>query len=414
MHTALFIFYSLVCGFAICRLAFIRNSGIRPAVLLALFAAHVLAGLAHNFIAYRYFPGHGDIWDYFWKSFQYRHRLLSDLDAFLADNSTWTYVSHNGLIYVQMILNLFSFDHMDIDTLLFAFPVFLGNIALFRTFRERFPDDPLTGLSVFLLPSLLFWTACVYREGILYMLLGFLLLGLHRILTKGVDSGRSIRCAVCFLLIVYFRSGFAFTLLPAIFAWCWLERPKARTFLAWIAALAGAAIGLTVFFVNIPRALASWQNEFYELQGHSRLVLPALDGSWSSLFHTLPAAAFNGFLEPLPGTGGQPIYLAFSIELLTIWVIVLLSVLQIIRSRATASRSRSAILPQAPPFAIFCILFSLTGMFLIGLFVPFAGTIVRYRSIYLLFLLAPFLHSLGTMRALRSVNLWLSRHMLYK
>jgi len=36
--------------------------------------------------------------------------------------------------------------------------------------------------------------------------------------------------------------------------------------------------------------------------------------------------------------------------------------------------------------------------------IPFAGAIVRYRSIYLLFLLAPFLHSLRTLPFLQRLN----------
>jgi len=398
---------------------FIRNSGIRPLVLLGLFALHVLTGLAHNIIAWRYFPGHGDIWDYFWKSFMYRHRLVSDFNAFLADNSTWTYVSHNGLIYIQMILNVFSFDYLDIDTLLFAFPVFLGNIALFRTFRHRFPDDPLTAFTVFLLPSVLFWTSCVYREGILYMLLGFLLLGLHRMQSGGFRTRRLLRCAICFLLIAYFRIGFALTLLPAIFIWCWLEKPKTHPLLVKIAGATAVAVALAFLALDIPQALAGWQKEFYDLQGHSRLALPALEGSWASLFRTLPAAALNGFFEPLPGAGGQPIYLAFSIELLITWIIVFLALVQTIRRHP--SDTRSPAIPSGPhspasplPFSIFCLVFSFTGMLLVGLFVPFAGTIVRYRSIYLPFLLAPCLHALATTRPIRSLNHWLSHYAFYK
>src|SRR5580692_287377 len=122
MHLLLFIGYSLLCGYGIWKIPFFRKSGIRPKWLLLLFAGHVLAGCVHNVIAYRYFPEHGDIWNYFRLSFLYRHRLLSEFPLFLADNSTWTYITHNGIIYIQMLLDCFSFDNMYINTLLFAFP----------------------------------------------------------------------------------------------------------------------------------------------------------------------------------------------------------------------------------------------------------------------------------------------------
>ena len=287
MHTLLFILYSLLCGVAIVKMPFIRNSGIRPTLLLLLFALHVATGIAHNFIAYRYYPEHGDIWDYFWKSFMYRHRLVSDFATFVADNASWTHLSHNGLIYIQMILNLFSFDHLDVNTLLFSFPVFLGNIALFRVFRHRFPNDPLTAFTVFLLPSVLFWTSCIHREGILYMLLGFLLLDLHRMMTSSYHTGRLMRSVFCFLLIFYFRSGFALAFLPAAFVWWYLEKKQLRPTIGkdrptHCQPRHPPDPGLSRF--SPPGTLAAWQNEFYSLiwpfqaasSGHGRLVARAL------------------------------------------------------------------------------------------------------------------------------------------
>ncbi len=421
MHILLLVFYGLLCSYGIVKMRFIRDTGIRPVWLLLFFFLHVGAGWLHNAIAYRYFPGHGDIWDYFWKSFLYRHRLLSDFDAFRADNSTWTYFSHNGVIFIQMLLDLLSFDHMDVNTLLFAFPVFLGSVALFRTFRSRFPDDLLTALSIFLLPSVLFWTSCIFREGVLYMLLGFLLLGLHRLLTRPSPSpartspglpGTILSCLLCFILIAYFRIAIAFTLLVPILAWWMLEKPAARRRLLLLsAAVAGLSL-LCLFLLpgfSLPQEIARRQQEFYLLQGHSRLWLPAISGSWQSLLKALPAAALNGLFQPLPGAGGQPIYLAFSLELSFIWLIALLALIRYGTNSATSTP-----VPARLPFNTFCLLFTAIGLLSIGLIVPFAGTIVRYRSIFLPFLLAPFLHSLRSLRPLQNLNTWLAQNMLNK
>src|SRR6202012_3677628 len=182
MHILLFIFYSLLCGYGIWKIPFFRKSGIPPALLLLFFGLHVLTGCLHNWIAYRFYPGHGDIWFFFQYSFLARHRLTSDFAHFLADNSLWTYFSHNALAFIQMFLNVASFDNLYINTLLFSFPVLLGNTTLYRLFRQRFPADPLTAATIFLLPSTLFWTSCIHREGALYMLLGFLLYWMGRLL----------------------------------------------------------------------------------------------------------------------------------------------------------------------------------------------------------------------------------------
>jgi hypothetical protein len=447
MHILLFIFYSLLCGYGIGKIPFVRKSAIRPALLLGLFALHVLTGCLHNVIAWRYYPKHGDIWRLFALSLSDRHLLAThQFSQLLADNSGWTYISHSAVTFLLMVLNFFSFDNLYIDTLLFAFPVFLGNIALYRMFRRRFPADPLTAVTVFLLPSTLFWTSCIHREGVLYMFLGFLFYLLDRIFTptgRGNPRRRYLYACCCFLLIIYFRTFVAALLVPAILAWWLTQRPLSRR---QALLLAGACAGILVILLSVP-PLSAWavnqlshlQSEFQTLEGHSRLYLPTMDASWNSVWRVFPAALLNGLFEPLPGSGGQRIYLAFSVELLLIWGIVLTaatlrlagsSPLRLfsrtsrVRNPSSARQSipvlpdhragpssigRSRVLSlsdgaSAIAFSRCCLLFSLSGMLLIGAIVPFAGAIVRYRSLYLPFLLAPFLHSLTYWPPLRRLN----------
>jgi hypothetical protein len=408
MITILFVFYSLLCGYGILKIPFIRKSAIPPVLLLGLFALHVLTGCLHNVIAWRYYPEHGDIWRLFAFSLSDRHLLAThQFGQLLSDNSRWTYFAHNGIEFVLFILNFFSFDNLYIDTLLFTFPVFLGNIALYRVFRRRFPADPLTAVTVFILPSTLFWTSCIHREGVLYMSLGFLF--------YFIDRRRPLHTFFFFLLIVYFRAVVAALLVPALLVWRLTERPlpRRKTLL-----LAGACIGIGVILLSVPR-LSAWpvnllshqQSEFRDLEGHSRLYLPELDGSWNSLLRVLPAAALNGLFEPLPGSGGQRIYLAFSVELILIWTVVFAA---IILHSTHPLKPRLSAPPPVPvlAFSRCCLVFSLLGMLLVGAIVPFAGAIVRYRSLYLPFLLAPFLHSLINWPPLRRLNqrlaAWLS------
>ena len=218
-YSLLFVFYSFLCGYGILKIPFIRKSGIHPRVLLLFFALHVLTGCLHNIIAWRFYPGHGDIWNDFQLSFMERDRLTSNFSQFLSDNSAWTLFSHNAIIFVQIILNLFSFDNLYINTLLFSFPVFLGSVALYRLFRRRFPADPLTAATIFLLPSTLFWTSCIHRDGALYALLGGMLYLIDR---RGKNT---FYAGIFFLLITYFRSAVAFTLVPALLGWWLLEAP---------------------------------------------------------------------------------------------------------------------------------------------------------------------------------------------
>ena len=413
MHILLLIVYGAFAGFGIWKIPFLRNSGIRPGWLWLLFALHVLTGWVHNWIAYRYFPEHGDIWNYFSLSFLYRHRLLSEFNLFLSDNSTWTYITHNGIVFIQMFLDLLSLDDMNINTLLFSFPVFMGNVALFRVFRRRFPADTLAATTVFWLPSVLFWTACIYREGMLYMLLGFLFYYLDRLFTK--PGRRSLWNAIAlFLLVAYFRIAVAIVLIPALLVWQGIERPLPRAMRRTLGAAIVLLIALTLSIPGLRdpllRSVTTEQASFQTLAGHSRLSLPTLDGTLAGVWRTFPSAIRNGFFEPLPGSGGQPLYLAFSIELIFVWVIVILAAIRSLLTHPAKSDLHRQIqisvntTPSDPTFPAACLLFALAGMLTIGFIVPFAGTLVRYRSIYLPFLLAPALHTLRHLPVIQLIN----------
>jgi hypothetical protein len=417
MPVLLFIFYCGLCGFGILKIPFFRKSGIRPAFLLALFGCHVLAGCLHNWIAWHFYPEHGDIWFYFQFSFLERSRLFHDTHLFLYYNSSWDAISHNAITFIQIILDWFSFDNMWINTLLFSFPVFLGNTALYRVFSRQFPGSPLSALTAYLLPSTLFWTACIHREAVLFALLGLLFYWLDKPLNHQLSpsvkqppvdhqrpgTGRAsfVYAAGTFLTIVFFRFAVALILLPALLAWLLALRPPSRR-QSWI--IAGTGTTLLLLFLAVPQlparlldSITAQQHSFMVLKGNSILYLPTLDGTWTSLLQAIPAALRNGLFEPLPGSGGQHIYQLFSLELLCIWTIA-----------AAALIKRLA----PSPFSLCCMILALAGMFQIGLIIPFAGAIIRYRSIYLPFLAAPCLYSLRNWQPFQTLNAWLSRFSL--
>ena len=412
MQALLLILYLILCSIAVLKTRFIQKSMIRGSALLLLFGLHVAVGCLHNIIAWYYYPEHGDIWWYFQFSPIERYRLFHDFGLFWKFNSDWNIFSHNTITFIHILLSPLSGNNLYINTLLFSFPVFLGNIALFRVFRHRFPDDPLAAIPIFLLPSVLFWTSCIHREAILYMLLGFLLFNLHRLLTRGFSWKRIVYTAICYLFIIWTRSAVAVLLLPAVYCWLLAEKRGLRKSMLLFGIVAAIAVILSPVLSHLPAAIANHQHDFLALEGHSRLSLPALDSSWKSLIRILPTAIRNGFLEPLPGSGGRLIYTLFSLELLLIWGIVIAALIHSFAARR--NRGRLTKDPVLTPFGVFCLFFACTGMLLIGIMIPFAGTIVRYRSIYLPFLLCPFLHSLRTLPLFQTVNHRLSRYLSHR
>jgi hypothetical protein len=392
MHILLFIIYAVVLGWIIIRRPLLRD--IRPGVLLAFFALRVTAGCLHTWVAWQYFPGHGDIWLFFNNSFNTRHLLFTDLHAFWADNSGLAYLAHNLIEWMHVLFNFLSLDNLYINTLFFIFLTLGGHIALFRVFYERFGNNALCAACMLLLPSILFWTSCVHTEGIIYAMLGWLLYTLHRSFTDRWTTSRIGRGILLTALIIFFRPAIAVGLLPALGIWIAVEnKVRLRTILLMMAALIALIICLSFLsHYSLPRALSARQQEFRSMTGNSRIALPSLEPAWSSLLKVLPAALYNGFFQPLPGTGGQKIYLAFSIELMAIWVIVILAALRSFPWRWPAGLS------------ILCLILALAGMLLIGYIIPFAGAIVRYRSIYLPFLLATGVAAFRTLPAVQKLD----------
>jgi hypothetical protein len=417
MHALLFIFYSLIGCYALTRIPFFRNSGIRPRVLLFYFGLRVATGCLHNWIAYRYYPKHGDVWRFFNNSLVQRRELFTDFHAFWADNSTLAYLSHNVIEWMHMLLNFLSLDNLYINTLLFSFLSLGGIIALFRFFTSRLEDDPLSACCILVLPSTLFWTSCIHTEGLVYSILGFLFYYLDRLLTRGPSRRPILLCLFLFVLAVFFRPAILISLLPAILFWILAEK-KHHNYMIMIAVI--SAVVITLFSPAILHSLSTRQAEFQLLVGNSRIYLPVLEPSWTSFARVLPTAALNGLFQPLPGSGGQRIYAVFSVELILIWLIIGYALLRLVLRKKPAPDKSVPIhadsihprLLHLDAFAISCLIFSLLGMLLIGYIIPFVGSIIRYRSIYLPFLLAPFLHTLRSQRIASILNNWLKKHIV--
>ncbi len=394
MHVTLFIVYFLLLCLAITRMHFF-NTSIRTHWLVIFFALHVAAGCIHNWIAFTFYPNHGDIWFFFNESVamkkellihpqQFWHTLVANEDGFNITDTTKPLlnVQYQVLQYMQVVLNFFSCDNLYINTLIFAFPVFAGSVALFKFFYH-YTDNVLAALCTLLLPSVLFWTATVYKDGLFYMAMGFCCYSFLQALKHLRYHWAAM--LVCTAIMIAARANALLTLLPALF-YLWLAEktnwPRRWLLLTVTATvLVFSAIANTLVQDGLLAAVTERQKDFLLLEGGSRMYLPTLAPNAVSFLNILPVAIVNGWWQPLPGTGGKIIYTAFSAELLCIWTIVLLGCYKLFGNKNI----------RVNRFAVFCLLFALPGMIIIGYVVPFAGAIIRYRSIYLPFLLAPFL-----------------------
>jgi hypothetical protein len=131
--------------------------------------------------------------------------------------------------------------------------------------------------------------------------------------------------------------------------------------------------------LNFPQKVLYRQTDFQLLKGNSRLDQRGLQPGFGSFVRNLPEALDHSLLRPYLWQSKGIFELAASLE-----VILLLSVFILM-----------LVFPSASPvfknkLSLFLLFFIFNMLLLIGYTVPFTGSIVRYRSIYLMLLLVIF------------------------
>jgi hypothetical protein len=412
MHWLLFVLYTIVIVFLQNKIPLFKNSGIKWQWLIVFFGLRVSTGCFHNWVAWHYFPNHGDVWQSFTESIVMKNMLLQEPARFFNDciplqngfnplnSSSFLYLfSYRFIQYLHTFLNFFSATNLYINTLLFSFFSFSGSLVLYKVFQKKITrNHTLISISVLLLPSTLFWTSCVFKEGLLYSFLGILLYQLEAIRQQW-SIKRGILVILCVAAIAIFRNNILLPLVPFLIIWQvgeYTKRKKIHIVLITLLGMVGlfTLLAFVNHKTNLLAILTQRQLEFLVLEGNSRIFLPALDGTFPSFLQALPVAIFNGFFQPIPGSGGHLLYTGFALELYVCWMVVIVGVWKWFVQKK----------PAWNDFERGGLVFACIGLFFIGLIVPFSGAIVRYRSIFLPFLLAPFLNFLNEMKWLRKLN----------
>ena len=446
MAIALFILYLITLSFAAAHSGFLRSARLSPVFLAALFLIYSAAGCLHLWIAYHFYPEHGDIWRLFHVSVEMKQELIAHPRLFFQDflpedfsadltgkYSRWSYLQYDIMTGIHVLFNFLSADNLYINILLFCFITLYGHTALYRMLSSVYPGHYLLCLlAAFLIPSLVFWTSVVHKEGMLFAALCILAYSLWKLLDKknaaigrapGAPSktallqaapgnnlsgslprikynSRYILAAVlCIAVIFLLRKFLLISLLPSLAVWIIAEKTSYRK--RWIAAGVAIASILAYWLLgqlhpsfDILYQMSDRQWLFQQLEGGSRMTLPLLENRWRSLLSVFPYALVNGLFMPFPGTGGQAIYSLFGLELLLIWAFIAYALYY----GASEKNWRWT------GFEIYCLFFALSAAILTGYIIPFAGAIIRYRSIFYSFLLIPFLSLLQYHPAIASLN----------
>ena len=406
LNYLLFAVYFVVLCWLLLRIPFARNAGIDPAILLGLFCIKVLAGIAIGWIAIHIYGPGNDYWDnndYAREEYQllltqpgkyFTNLFTSDYEGgygglFNSFNSYWNDLRSNIIVKLISLFNIFSRGDYYINSLFFNFLVFFSHIILYRLFIKLFPKQQwavITG--AFLLPSTLYFSSGMHKDGVVLVLLAMLVYSVYQSLAKTKFNARRIGIiSVCMLLLFFIRSFVFLALVPALFAWILVAKtrwPAVRTFAAvyLLAGLLFFNVDAVVSEIKPMGIIIKKQTEYLELTGAATSIqLTPLQPTFASFVRNAPEALGHSLLRPYIWEAPVLSLLPLCLELLLYHLLLILFIFY--RKKEIAGGSRA--------FICFAVFFTLSVFLMIGYIVPNLGSLVRYRSLYLPLLITPLL-----------------------
>lgn len=300
--------------------------------------------------------------------------------------------SNKLLIRISSLFNYLSYYSIYINTLFFNFACFVGLVALLKALRRFFMGDVRwLSITLFLLPSMVFWTSGLLKDQLLLTFIGFYLCVL---LLEKKAWQHWFLALLLFYAVFSVKSSVAAPLLVAsIFLPTYHVSLKKRAVAFGVLSLLGIAAAFTTGFADkLCAMLLGKRNEFVFLsltENASSNIDSTIYGlTCGNLLGLIPSALVNTILRPFVWQSGSAFHLAFAIENMLFLAIVVLVLVLAVRSKG--NRSEAAI-----SLAVFCLLFALFNYLIIGLTVPVMGAIVHYRVIAAPFLLLGILFLMG-------------------
>ncbi len=413
MNYLLFAVYLFLLCWLLLRIPAIKRSGIDNKVIIGLFLIKIAAGVAIGWMSLHFYGTGNDYWDVNTESWKEYQLLLSDpgkyfTNIFTSDypggygglfnsfNSFWNDLKGNILIKLVSVFNIFSRGDYYINSLFFNFIVFFGHVALYKLFTNIYPQRKwLVIAGCFLLPSTIYFSSGIHKDGLVFLLLAVILYKMHQSLTVSkVSIKRYLLIAISMLLLFLIRSFIFIALVPALIAWILSSKYK------WNTAITFASVylltGLLLFNIDAVfkqvkplEVITQRQTEYLNLpESDTKIELTILDPSFKSFAANAPQSLNHLLLRPYLWELPVRSLLPLNIEL-AIYQVLFLIFLFYQRKKDDNTYT---------PFLFFALSFTFSLFLLIGYIAPNLGSIIRYRSLYLPLIITPLLCSIDLSR----------------
>lgn len=405
------VLFSAFFVYLIIKLKFFQVNELAKNIAVSLFIIKVICGTILTLIYTYYYTDkeNSDIYKYFDDSLIIYKSIANDPLDFLkiitgigCDNpyfhdtyfskmafwyKEWDYHLYNDnrtIVRFNAIVRLFSFGSIHVHTVVMSFLSFVGLFSIYKLFINFLKEkNILLIISIFLLPSVLFWTSGVLKEGLLVFAFGLMIYKFYKLLNKF-----SIFDILIFTISVFILSLVKFYILlaalPSMIALIWLKytdyKKPLMKFL--IVHLVLFTIALNIDYLTL--VLHKKQKDFIVSLDDLSMVgsyfkIPELEPNALSIIKNTPIAIFNTLFRPFILEAHSMVVLVAAFEnLLIIFSIILCFIF--INLKQISNKS----------WLWFCIFFTIIVFALCGLVTPVMGALVRYKVPALPFLLLIF------------------------
>ena len=403
----LFLFYLAVICWSLTHIPFIRNSGLNKKSIILLFVIKLYVGVLYGLLSYSSLTG-GDNWNMHLEGIEQYHLLFKDPRGYVMNvfrdnynnhygglldttDSYWNLLRSELMAKILSLFDIFSNCNYYINTLFYNFLVFFGFIALYRIFNSIYPgNQKLLIISIFLLPSLLYFSSGIHKDGLIFLAIAMTVYSMHVMLSEKKLSVLKLFAAGIGLGIIFLlRNYVMITLLPGLVAWVIAsKRVNYVTQTFTIVYLAFTILFFSLYLLSpkadLPRYVSERQMAFIKISdsANSAININPLFPTFRSFFNNAPQAFNHSLMRPYLFEKRTFSFLITAGEIFIYEFLLLLMLLIPIRRKLNE------------PFVCFGIFFAISMMMIIGYTIPVIGAIVRYRSIYFPFLITPILCSI--------------------
>lgn len=403
MEYLLFVAYLVLFAWLVTKVKFFTRSGLSRSQIIILFLLKVIAGIFYGWIGI-YYGGLAQMWDtwnFHTNSIQEYQLLFNDPKEYFTNlfrdpyksgiyqflsttDSYWNDLKGNFFIKILSVFDLFSLRNYYINIIFYSFITLFGPFALYRVMADVFARKNFSLLlACFLVPSFLYWTSGIHKEGLIFTGIALIIYSVYfGLKEKKWGIKRIISLLTGLLLILTLRNFLIIIIVPALIAWLLASRwPKYGLAIFATLYILFGVLFFTARYINprfdFPQAVVNKQAEFIKLKGATSIPIRQLEPNALSFLENTPQAITLSTIRPFPGDVHHILSLAAALEVLLLILLFLLFLF--FHKNGVTSKV----------FIYFCLFFAFSVLLAIGFSVNNLGAIVRYRSVIIPFLVIP-------------------------